>query len=280
MAEIVARPPDRLTSLIARFRVTAHVIDPKARCRDGKPLANLFAAREPFAISSCPPEIAVLMPQVAEGCRANLLLFPPGVPAVLADELAITKPEGLLAAHIDLGGQANPLQRGLPPVVHADADADEALNGVVGLMFEEIAAPRCGGGAVLDRLCEVLIIRLLRHAISRGVADVGLVAGLSHPGLMPAIVAMHDHPARAWKLEDLADVAGMSRTQFANTFRDVVGQPPMGYLTGWRLSIARQEIAGGAPVKVVAGRVGFASAEALSRAFSRTFGQPPRAFQP
>lgn len=280
MAEMIVRPADRLTALIARFRVTAHVIDPKARCGEGKPLANLFAAREPFAISSCPPEVAVLMPQVSGGCRANLLFFPDAVPAALADELVRTEPYGLLAAHVDLGGPSNPLQRGLPAVVHADADADEALSGVVGLMFEEVTTPRCGGGAVLDRLCEVLIIRLLRHAISRGVADVGLVAGLSHPGLMPALVAMHDQPARSWKLEDLAEIAGMSRTLFANTFRDVVGQTPMGYLTGWRLAIARQEIAGGASVKAVAGRVGFASAEALSRAFSRTFGQSPRAFQP
>jgi transcriptional regulator GlxA family with amidase domain len=175
-----------------------------------------------------------------------------------------------------MGGESNPIARALPnPVVISLAEA-ESLGAVTDMLLEEALSPRCGGRAVVDRLCEVVVIRLLRHAIEAGQAQPGLLAGLAHPNLSLAIVAIHDDPGRYWRLEDLAEVAGMSRTQFANTFRDVVGTTPGDYLSGWRLTLARTEIASGVPLKIVAGRIGFSSSAALSRAFSRRFGFTPR----
>jgi AraC-like DNA-binding protein len=151
-----------------------------------------------------------------------------------------------------------------------------SLEAVTDMLFDEALSPRCGGQAVMNRLCEVVVIRLLRYLIEAGSARIGLVAGLAHPNLSRAIVAMHDRPDRHWRLEDLAEAAGMSRTHFANTFRDIVGVTPGGYLSSWRLTLARVEIANGTSLKAVVDKVGFSSSAALSRAFKRKYGVSPR----
>ncbi len=81
-----------------------------------------------------------------------------------------------------------------------------------------------------------------------------------------------------WKLENLADIAGMSRTRFAEHFRKLVGRTPIEYLTVWRMTIARQLLGKGKPVKSVAVQVGYDSAAAFSRVFRRVTGQPPREY--
>jgi transcriptional regulator GlxA family with amidase domain len=204
-----------------------------------------------------------------------LLLFPGETPPDLQARLRSAGAE-FICASVEMGGDSNPIARALPnPVVISLAES-QSLNAVTDLLLEEALSPRCGGRAVVDRLCEVVVIKLLRHAIEAGQAEPGLLAGLSHPNLCLAIVAMHDEPGRTWSLEDLADLAGMSRTHFANSFRETVGVTPGQYLSGWRLTLARMEIAKGVPLKVVASRIGFSSSAALSRAFSRRFGFTPR----
>jgi transcriptional regulator GlxA family with amidase domain len=87
---------------------------------------------------------------------------------------------------------------------------------------------------------------------------------------------MHDAPDKDWTLEWLADTAGMSRTSFANVFRDVIGVTPGNYLSRWRLTLAKGLLSEGAPLKGVARAVGYASPAALSRAYTRQFGLSPR----
>jgi transcriptional regulator GlxA family with amidase domain len=87
---------------------------------------------------------------------------------------------------------------------------------------------------------------------------------------------MHDAPDKDWTLEWLADTAGMSRTSFANVFRDVIGVTPGNYLSRWRLTLAKGLLSEGAPLKGVAQAVGYASPAALSRAYTRQFGFTPR----
>ncbi len=173
------------------------------------------------------------------------------------------------------GGSANPLFSALPDLVELEIREDRETGLLVQLLRAEGEAQRCGSGAVLDRLGEVLMVRLLRTQIERGGASSGLLGGLADPRLSRAIVALHEDPGRAWRGEDLAAVAGLSLSRFAELFADVVGVSPMTYLRHWRMTLARQDIERGERVQTVARRYGYGSGEALNRSFRRHFGETP-----
>jgi AraC-like DNA-binding protein len=266
---MTTKRPDRLSALIQRFRIEARVHAANGAADNGPP-PNLFVIRQGGG-----PSLPEKEHEVLSDLDDKLFFFPCGTSPEFRSSLTSSDAE-FVSASVEMGGETNPVARALPnPVVVSLAEA-ESLGAVTDMLLEEALSPRCGGRAVVDRLCEVVVIRLLRHAIEAGQAEPGLLAGLAHPNLSLAIVAMHDDPARNWRLEDMAEVAGMSRTQFANKFREVAGVTPGDYLSGWRLTLARSEIAGGVPLKIVAGRIGFSSSAALSRAFSRRFGFTPR----
>lgn len=178
-------------------------------------------------------------------------------------------------ASVTFGGPLNPLIAALPKQVTLDLSASPVLHAVTHAFVEEALNARCGQSAVIGRLCEVILLMVLRQVIEVGAATPGLLAGLSHPALHRALVAMHDAPDRPWRMEDLACVAGMSRSQFMASFRQTVGTTPSAYLTAWRLMLARRALASGGKIKTVAQRVGFGSAAAFSRAYTRAFGCPP-----
>jgi AraC-like DNA-binding protein len=182
----------------------------------------------------------------------------------------------LVAANIQISGIGKQLINALPQCISIPLAEEANLSAVVAPLIEEATQPRCGGQAAFQRLCEVVVIRLLRRAMEQGKADTGLLNGLANPKIAAALVAIHEAPGESWTLEKLAETAGMSRTQFAVTFKDLVGTTPMGYLSGWRLDIARAELEVGMQVKSVAALCGFASPAAFSRAFSRRFGYPPK----
>ena len=130
-------------------------------------------------------------------------------------------------ASIDFGvGDENPLLRGLPALLSVPLAQLPGLDLAQQLLFSEAQASRCGHGAVVDRLTEVLVIQLLRHAIAHQLVDGGVMAGLADPRLAKAISALHADPARAWTLDAMAALAGMSRARFAANFRGTVGVPP------------------------------------------------------
>lgn len=267
------RRPDRLSALIQRFRIEAKVLPVGATGLSNEPgiclAPNLFIigrGRLSFSHDRLPD---------LGGETPMLLFFPRGTPPDFKIQSEGEEAE-FVCASVDTGGDANPISLALPDVVTVPLNEAEPLQAVTDILLDEALSPRCGGRAVIDRLCEIVVIRLLRHLIESGKTKVGLVAGLAHPNLSLAIVAIHDNPEKAWRLEDLADVAAMSRTHFANTFRDVVGVTPGEYLSNWRLTLARIEIGKGTAVKAIAGKVGFSSAAALSRAFTRRFGVSPR----
>ncbi|MTI45175.1 transcriptional regulator, AraC family [Roseibium hamelinense] len=248
---------DRLSSLIERFRVHA-VLGPIDGNVQGAISSNFF-------VLAMPDE------------SLKLVFLPHGGAVQEVDGISVPNAMAttLVAADIQISGAGNHLVCALPERIEISLRDAPDLANVVAPLVEEVVRPRCGGQAVFHRLCEVVVIRLLRHALETGAADVGLLAGLAHPRLAAALVAMHEAPDRTWTLEQLASVAGMSRTQFAVTFKDVVGVTPGGYLSGWRLDVARIELENGAPVKVVAKMCGFSSAASFSRAFTRQYGHAP-----
>lgn len=178
-------------------------------------------------------------------------------------------------AEVNWGGQSNPLFSALPDVLELDLTQDSETAAIVNLLKVENDNKRCGSASVLSRLAEILIIRLLRVQIEHGRIGKGLFGGLNDARLGRAIVAMHDDPARKWKNDDLAQIAGLSLSRFCELFSNVVQETPMGYLRRWRLILARQDIVKGARVQNIAVKYGYQSGEALSRAFHKQFGETP-----
>lgn len=188
-----------------------------------------------------------------------------GVPFAGTNEVPVA------ACSIDWGGAANPLMAALPATVSLPI-RDAETRALLDVFLAEAGGRRCGSDKVLERLAEVLVIRLMRQQIEQGTAEPGVLAGLR---LSRAISALHEDPGRAWSNADLAVVAGMSLSRFADAFRTVVGEAPQSYLRRWRMTLARQDMDRGARVQTVARRYGYASSEALSRAFHRQFGVNP-----
>ncbi|WP_421784095.1 AraC family transcriptional regulator [Kiloniella litopenaei] len=248
--------------------------------------ANFFVVHS-GQIASSAPDFDLLAPDVP-----LLVFYPRGVPGdfkikprLVVDSVqtdggqksaATAQVAGFVCAVVDTGGEANPIALALPDLVVVRLDQSPPLKAVTDILLEEADAPRCGGRAVIDRLCEIVVIRLLRHLIEAGQTEVGLLAGLADPNISLAIIAMHESPDRNFNLEDLAEISAMSRTHFANSFRRLVGVTPGQYLSNWRLTLARTELAKGIPLKTIAGRIGFSSSAALSRAFTRRYGVSPK----
>lgn len=176
-------------------------------------------------------------------------------------------------------GAASPLARALPPIVALSMAEIPSIGRSAALLFDEALAPQCGRQKIVDRLFEVVIIQLIRHLMTSKAVNIGLLAGLAHPQLLRAIVAMHDHPGEAWSLERMAARAAMSRSSFAATFRDVVGVTPGDYLTSWRISLAQAMVKQGRSLRHIAADVGYGSEVALSRAFSARVGMSARAYK-
>lgn len=181
----------------------------------------------------------------------------------------------LFSAQANWGGFSNPLITALPHNIRLDIRDDDEMQSLATLLVAENRQQRCGAGSVINRLGEVLLVRLLRAQISAGTTDVGLLGGLADVRLSPAIVAMHEHPGKRWRIEQLAEIAGLSTSRFADRFSNTVGQTPMSYLRHWRMVLASRDVQHGDRIQTVATRYGYASSEALSRAFRRQFGTNP-----
>src|SRR5690606_27432949 len=135
-----------------------------------------------------------------------------------------------------------------------------------------------GQQVVLDRLLDLALISTLRAWFNRPEADApGWYRAHSDPVVGPALGAIHDAPTRPWTVASLAEVAGASRAAFARRFGALVGQPPMTYLTHWRLALAADLLRStDASVEAIARQVGYANAFALTVAFKRVRGVTPR----
>lgn len=173
------------------------------------------------------------------------------------------------------GGGRNPLSDSLPDVVMIELRDLTGIDQILSLMFSEAFDDLSGRQGVLDRLCEILMIRMLRHCLERGQISGGALAGLADPKLAKALEAMHQQPSRSWDLPAMAALAGMSRGRFAEHFHQVLGSTPADYLASWRLMLAQRLLARGVPAKTAALDVGYGSSSALHRAFVRKFGQSP-----
>jgi AraC-like DNA-binding protein len=119
-----------------------------------------------------------------------------------------------------------------------------------------------------------------RYAEQLQSSQTGWLAGLRDPQIAKALVLLHAKPAHAWTVEEISQAVGLSRSVFAERFTHYLGQPPVQYLTRWRLALAADRLRDGkARVGRVAEKVGYDSEASFTRAFKREFGLPPAAWR-
>lgn len=209
--------------------------------------------------------------QDGQGVAVRLCYYTKGtVPAHEVDRV-------LWAGYVDWSGRVNPFLVALPKVATYDLVENPEAQGLVEIICNEAKGKRCGAQSVVNRLAEVLIVRMLRHQLEHGATEPGLLAGLADPRINRAVVAIHDRPGQSWDNASLAQEAGLSLSRFSELFSATVGETPMGYLRRWRLILAQQDLQRGARVDAVARRYAYASGEAFSRAFRRAYGVSPMA---
>lgn len=182
--------------------------------------------------------------------------------------------------HFDID-EPHPLMALLPDLLIWPADRGASASWVresILALDDELRSNRPGSQAVADRLCEVLLIHLLRRHDDLRVLPGGFYRGLNVPSISRALNAIHAAPARDWSLASLASEAGLSRSVFAERFHELLGVTPMRYITAWRMRNARELLMHGhMGIKEVAERTGYSSAASFSRAYKGFFGDSPRA---
>jgi AraC-like DNA-binding protein len=145
----------------------------------------------------------------------------------------------------------------------------------------ELRQPQPGSDLIAQHLAQVLLVEALRlHLLNAEPSTTGWLLALTDRRLRAAVAAMHSEPARRWTLSTLASVAGMSRSSFAEQFKNVTGHSPIEYLTRWRIFVAASHLEGDRlSVSEVASSVGYQSDSAFGAAFKRLTGASPRRFR-
>jgi AraC-like DNA-binding protein len=188
---------------------------------------------------------------------------------------------GFLGCHVR---PFNPVLAALPPLLHlrAAAPAGDRLRPLVEFALAEMRGRSAGGRDVLARLAELMFVEVVRqHFESLAGSERGWLAGLKQPLVARAIALLHAEPAHGWTIDELAQRVGSSRSVLAERFTHFVGEPPMRYLTHWRMQLASRLLAQPTPMKLaaVAEAVGYESEAAFSRAFKRLCGESPATFR-
>lgn len=188
----------------------------------------------------------------------------------------------LVGCRFEMNGRhAAALLRTLPPIVHLKVESDQAaLRWSIERMMEEVREDRPGASLVAHHLAHMMLVQALRLYLSeRPSRGVGWFFALADPQINAAISAMHDNPAHRWTLDELASRAGMSRSVFAQRFRDKVGQTAIAYVTRWRMMLASERLAAtNSPLSQIARSLGYESENAFNTAFKRVMGCSPRRY--
>ncbi|MCF4997982.1 helix-turn-helix domain-containing protein [Pseudomonas syringae] len=265
---------DRLSTLLSHFGVNAGTFHSGAFCgisaHDGHQVCghvHLLQAGQLLVKLGDAPDVRLTEP--------TLIFFPKPYPhRLFADEAAGAQ---LVCASLTFdGGAGNALAAALPDYLMLKLDEIPELAGTLDWLFKEAFDGHCGREAVMDRLFELLVILLLRHLLGSRDQRPGMMAGLADARLARPLSLIHEQPAKAWSVAELAAAANLSRAGFAEHFRKVVGQTPVDYLVSWRISLAQKRLREGRPIALIAEEVGYESPSALARAFRRKTGLSPR----
>lgn len=190
----------------------------------------------------------------------------------------------LICGHFAFDPMArHPLLDRMPPyllLTNYAATSGKWLESTLQMIGEEAIGGQIGSSMIVLKMSEIIFAQALRAFVAQDVAsDLGL-AGFSDPHILRALTAIHRAPDTQWTVAGLAREAGMSRTGFAVRFSQTMAMTPMGYLSGWRMQIARHALRHTRQsVADVAERVGYASEAAFARVFKKEAGLTPAAFR-
>lgn len=179
---------------------------------------------------------------------------------------------------------AHPLLALLPPVLlvspHETSEA-ETMHATLGALHRELASRPAAWGTVVDRLIDVLFVHVIRAWLANhGRCETSWLGALRDPGIARALTVMHSNPAAPWTVASLAKETSLSRATLTRRFTSLVGEPPLSYLTRWRMDLAAQRLREtNDAVSAIAHHVGYTSEFAFSRAFSRLRGDAPRRYR-
>ena len=234
--------------------------------------AAIVRGPEPFTFTDDPAAAATVPPRDVGG----------GAPPTTGSEDPgeLSGHTVLLAGAYDVRAEVpHHLLRVLPPVLVVPDDGDCAP--LRDYLESQIATGGPGRQTVLDRLLDWLLVCSLRDWFDRPEAErPQWYAALGDDVVGPALRALHGDPAEPWTTASLAARAGVSRTTLAKRFTELVGEGPVSYLTGWRMTLAADLLARPElTVAAVARRVGYADAFGFSAAFKRVRGVSPTAFR-
>lgn len=265
-AAIGGEPPVRFTSgdIVLFPRGDGHVLSsaPGARARRDQ-------SDWQFKTRDDPKPIAV--------AYIDGLLRPQSAPP--ADEASTVVICGFIACDLK---PFNPLIESLPRLLHLKAGGVGAwVAAVLDQAVTESRAARAGSAAVLERVSEMVFVDAARRYLESLPEDAGgWLAALRDRHVGRAIGLLHERPEQAWTVDELGRQVGLSRSALHERFLQLVGQPPMQYLTNWRMQRgARLLREGHATVATIAQEVGYDSEAAFARAFKRLVGQPPAAWR-
>ncbi|GGU11129.1 AraC family transcriptional regulator [Actinomadura citrea] len=181
----------------------------------------------------------------------------------------------------------HPLLNDLPEVIHLPTRVGRRreLSAAVELLGVELDGDaRPGSDTILLTLLDLLLLYILRAWFEEqrvsGHSAAGWAAALHDPAVAAALRAIHGDPGRPWTVEELGAQARLSRAAFARRFTHLIGQPPLTYLTWWRMTIAARLLrTSDAPVNTIAQQVGYSSQYTFAHAFKRQYGSPPGSYR-
>ena len=190
----------------------------------------------------------------------------------------------LICGHFDFDKSIDhPFIKELPSMIHiTDTDKKEFswLASIADLVIQEAGKEQSGSNVIVNKLGEVLFVHTLRAYIQKNKSAQGFVAAMQDERIGKVLKALHSSSDRNWHLEQMAKVAGMSRTSFINRFKLLIGDSPFNYLRQWRLLQARELLKESEkPVGEIALEVGYQSEAAFNRVFKKIVQQTPLKFR-
>jgi AraC-like DNA-binding protein len=177
-----------------------------------------------------------------------------------------------------------PILEGLPSMLKVNVRTDRAghwLESSLLHLVEEASSNRAGSDAMLAKVSEALFVDTLRRYVT-GLSErhTGWLAGARDPVVSKSLALLHGRVDHPWTIAQLAEAVGVSRTALVDRFSKYLAEPPMAYLTRWRLRLAAQALTTTPRgVAEIAAEVGYESEAAFNRAFKREFGTPPARYR-